>query len=48
MLRISMEILEVGIGSGETDNSVGFDDNYNLYKLLLQIQSLSFGVDIKF
>lgn len=37
---------EVGIGSGETSNSVGFG-NYNLYSYP-QTQSLSVGVDIKF
>jgi TonB-linked SusC/RagA family outer membrane protein len=37
---------EVGIGSGETNNGVGFG-NYNLYSYP-QTQSLSFGVDIKF
>ena len=37
---------EVGIGSGETGNSVGFG-NYNLYSYP-QTQSLSVGVDIKF
>jgi TonB-linked SusC/RagA family outer membrane protein len=37
---------EVGIGSTETDNAVGFG-NYNLYSYP-QIQSLSLGVDIKF
>ena len=37
---------EVGIGSGETGNSVGFG-NYNLYSYP-QTQSFSVGVDIKF
>jgi TonB-linked SusC/RagA family outer membrane protein len=37
---------EVGIGSGETSNSVGFG-NYNLYSYP-QTQSFSVGVDIKF
>ena len=37
---------EVGIGSGETGNSVGFG-NYNLYSYP-QTQSLSLGLDIKF
>jgi TonB-linked SusC/RagA family outer membrane protein len=37
---------EVGIGSGETSNNVGFG-NYNLYSYP-QTQSLSVGVDIKF
>ncbi|WP_460189148.1 SusC/RagA family TonB-linked outer membrane protein [Urechidicola sp. KH5] len=37
---------EVGIGSGETANGVGFG-NYNLYSYP-QVQSLSVGVDIKF
>jgi TonB-linked SusC/RagA family outer membrane protein len=37
---------EVGIGSGETDNAVGFG-NYNLYSYP-QTQSISLGVDIKF
>ncbi len=37
---------EVGIGSGETGNSVGFG-NYNLYSYP-QTQSLSLGIDIKF
>jgi TonB-linked SusC/RagA family outer membrane protein len=37
---------EVGIGSGETSNSVGFG-NYNLYSYP-QTQSYSVGVDIKF
>jgi len=36
---------EVGIGSGETTNSVGFG-NYNLYSYP-QTQSISIGVDIK-
>ena len=36
---------EVGIGSGETTNSVGFG-NYNLYSYP-QTQSISVGVDIK-
>ena len=37
---------EVGIGSGETDNNVGFG-NYNLYSYP-QTQSVSIGVDFKF
>jgi TonB-linked SusC/RagA family outer membrane protein len=37
---------EVGIGSGETSNNVGFG-NYNLYSYP-QTQSFSVGVDIKF
>jgi hypothetical protein len=37
---------EVGIGSGETANAVGFG-NYNLYSYP-QTQSISLGVDIKF
>lgn len=37
---------EVGIGSGETTNNVGFG-NYNLYSYP-QVQSISVGVDIKF
>tara|TARA_B110000483_G_scaffold154267_1_gene183301 strand:- start:6617 stop:9625 length:3009 start_codon:yes stop_codon:yes gene_type:complete len=37
---------EVGIGSGETGNSVGFG-NYNLYSYP-QTQSFSLGLDIKF
>ena len=37
---------EVGIGSGETGNSVGFG-NYNLYSYPT-LQSFSVGVDVKF
>lgn len=37
---------EVGIGSGETNNAVGFG-NYNLYSYP-QTQSISLGVDLKF
>ena len=37
---------EVGIGSGETANNVGFG-NYNLYSYP-QTQSVSIGVDFKF
>ena len=37
---------EVGIGSGETANGVGFG-NFNLYSYP-QVQSLSMGIDLKF